>query len=223
MNFIEAHQIVNQYIDAVARIPKGKLLSPVSKLPFYGPGWKTKLVNASKLYVSYVLLWRTWSQEQTENYLDLLAQMDVFFASDNEANAVNDAKATLDKHKNSNALLKRINAEKIDAANKIMQRYINDRGDQFEDGRRRKEEVIKVFNQMYYYKINTFDVRKNNGEDLLLLIDEYCQEAYRVAGIEFGEDDGFYFFPFDKMCEFLSNPSLRQYYEKYEGYLRMYA
>ncbi len=207
MNIIEAQQMVNQYIDALAKCPPGCELMPASVLPFYTYytiEWKNKLMDASKLYISYVILCNTWTQEQIERYLDLLIQMDRF-APDVEVRELNEALEL--KAQYNNELLKKVHASKLKKADETIQQIMKKRGNFIEKGTRRKDELIKFFNQMLSYKISSFDSQQKEGENFFRLIDEYCQKTYRTAGIESGQNDSFNFYLLAQCESFFNAPA----------------
>ncbi|MBR0599020.1 hypothetical protein [Sinanaerobacter chloroacetimidivorans] len=195
MNFIDAHKIVHNYAGAMAKgaDDNALLFRPLSYIPFQN---KDKVIDAHKIFYSHMIFYNTRTQEQYEQYNNILKFLK-FFVPDDIYKSV----------------IKLVKKNKMKEASTFMSDYIDKPS-------YRLEEVEDYFSTMIDIKNQSLELYdKNEIKTMEDLIYNYCIRAYQHANIEYKEEYFYYFFKFDVMKDYVDDVNYIKYYHKYRDYI----
>lgn len=211
MNLLEAHRIVQEYVDVFAKKRNQPWGISVEYIPSYSEHWKSDLVTSYKLFLAHGLLWQTVTNDSVTQYLNLLKLANTVVPA-KEAQMAKQAYQVFEKGKNSK-VYRMLHKEKYEIASAAFVRQIAKQMQMFQT------DVPEAFNHMLNFRNEVLwpklDQGMRTGEAVLF----YCKEAYKTAGEPYSENDYLYFYSFDQMRKWLNNSELKQFYKPYEEYL----
>lgn len=216
MNFLDAHKIINDYIDVSAATPTTKVARRLSVLK----ETKENILIAYKLFVSHMFAFNTRTQHEYENLYSLMLLLPIYV--DDE---IVDGLEECEKIINSRGIARLKNKSAIPFAEEKFLRLskevlrlselscIKAELSGFEkEIMPAAESLSKALNTMPTGTRETMNKRFE-------IIGQYCCEAYRCAGIKMEEDDVDYFLPFSVLRRFSEYPSLGYLYDRYKDYI----
>lgn len=203
MNLLEAHKMVNQFIDIIASDKLSAYMPfaiPETILPFYHEGWQNTLVKAAKLYIAYLLMWSK-QQEYTSGIIDLISTKASCFIPEETAKICQE----------SFELLLTNNGKISSNANITLPTATLFPTD----------DIRKHYNTMLDYKNNVL-LKNWSSETMHQELTDYCYTAYENAGVPYKDGYDVFFYPFYAMREYAKNDKLKQHFSGYEEYLAEY-
>lgn len=216
MNFLDAHRIVNDYIDICATTPITKVARRISELKES----KENILVAYKLFVSHMFAFNTRSQQEYEMLNTLMLLLPIY-VDDEIVDGLEECEKIINSRgisrlKNKSAIpfakekFLRLSKEvlKLSEASSIMEEL-----SEFEKEIMPIAEALsKTLNSM---PTGTRETMNRRFEEIA----RYCHEVYKCVGIQIEEDDIEYFLPFAVLRQFSEYPSLGYLYDRYKAYI----
>ena len=199
MDYIEAHRIVNNYIDEMVRLGK------YEKTPFYRKSafsnTKEEILCAYFVYlaVGYRYGGGIYPQQLIDAWYTTLSALTIPWVDDSFANEYRECERILNDKSFFGRLKYRAAIPFVEEKRK---RMIFDSQRQDENIDEIYERII-VFRKRIYELINKYVEKEKTISDTVkacdaarkVLHDEYCQEAYKLIGINLRQEDVLYFYP----------------------------
>ena len=211
MNLLDAHRIVQEYVDVFAKKRNQPWGISAKYIPSYSEHWKSDLVTSYKLFFAHGLLWQTQNGKTLTQYLNLLKMANTV-VDDREAVQAERAYRIMDKGLNSK-VYRSLHKEKYEVASAAFMSLTVKQMKIFQT------DVPEAFNHMLHFRnevlLPIFGRGSHTGDAVVF----YCKEAYKTAGIQYSENDYLYFYSFDQMRKWINDPELSKYYKPYEKYL----
>lgn len=225
MNYLDAWRIVNDYIDFYANgINQKYYVYSTTLLPFAkgleDNEWKESLINASCIFWSHALFWRTRTIEQLKQYYALISNDGTnWFVNTKRADNINEAWDILGKGIDSK-LYKYFNKKKYQLAEQVITTA--------HEGKAKSLDERDIFHNTISHMENYLDEiceKYGNslcGKTLENAVRDYCTETYRVINLEMPSNAVYFFWTFEQMRELSKYPDIAHYYNKYSGILFRY-
>lgn len=225
MNFLDAWGIVNDYIDFYAKGINTKYYVYATDLLHFAKGldddvWKERFINASCIFWSHEIFWRTRTPEQFRQYYTLISHDGVsWFVNSKRADIINDAWRILEKGTESK-VYKFLNKKKYQLAEQVIVTAHNGKAESLDE----RNVLWNTISHMEKYMSIIFDKYGSNlsGKTLESAVKDYCEETYRVINVKMPSNAANYFWTFEQMRKLLKNPDIAHYYDKYEKILFTY-
>lgn len=211
MNLLEAHKIVQEYVDVFAKARNMMWGISAKYIPSYSEHWKSDLVTSYKLFLAHGLLWQTLDNDSVTQYLSLLKRANSVLP-EKEAAKARQAYLVFEKGMGSK-VYRTLHKEKYEIAKDAFLHYSSEQMQLFQT------DVPEAFNHMLHFRNEILWPRLNQGMPTGEAVRFYCKEAYKTAGEPYSDNDYAYFFSFDQMRKWLNNSELKQFYKPYEEYL----
>lgn len=211
MNLLEAHKIVQEYVDVFAKGRNKMWGISAEYIPSYSDHWKSDLVTSYKLFLAHGLLWQTLNDDSVTQYLNLLLLANAVVPA-NEAEKARQAYEVYEKGKNSKTY-RVFHKEKYELA---LDAFLRHKAQQMQPF---QTDVPEAFNHMLHFRNEILWPKLDQGMPTGEAVRFYCKEAYKTAGEPYSDNDYAYFFSFDQMRKWLNNLELKQFYKPYEEHL----
>jgi hypothetical protein len=220
MNFLDAHKIVHGFADAVAEgcEDKDDFFISVDKLHFHYD--KDLIVSAFQIFISHMILYKTRTKEEFEQYKVVYMSNISRFMPYNEILKFRKYSKIIG---NKNFIYKILNKDKIRMAGELYAKVMKERID-WDNPYRIDDIFYTTVGEMQEYKIELFErLNTVSNEEFSNVYDEiidlYARKAYELANIEYKDDYFYCFQDFDSLREALKLEQYKNYYKGYEDYI----
>ncbi len=217
MNFIEAHEIVHKYAEAIGKGHDGALLCrPISTLT----NTPEEITIAHKIFLAHVIMFKTRTKEEFDKYITCYRFLPTFVDDDLYNKMIYLENITEKK----TLYYKLFHKSNIINARKEIAEYNSILADKYLYSDLRKDIddfVINAEEAFYalYNKIKKND-RKMNSEEYFYLLENYCEKVYELIGVEeCSESDILLFQDFNTLRDWIKNGTYCKYLNQYHDYI----
>ena len=216
MNLLDAHIIVHiKYAGALANHRPGKydlLFRPYSD---YGSDFdKHSIVDAFKLFYSHMILFNTRTNQEFEQYQISLQYLDSFLPDNDMERVRKSAKILLDKSLRG----KLLNASARDYAQREINYYNSIAFPPYSWA----DEMDLFLPQMLDYKkfwLQEYQQHKGDQNVFWQSVEQYCDQAYKLANIPQAPNDKIFFAPFEQLRRDVLDSPFKELLTPYADYI----
>lgn len=225
MNYLDAWRIVNDYIDFYAKDINQKYYVYSTELLPFAKGlddneWKESFINASCIFWSHEVFWRTRPLEHFKLYYSLLSHDgDLWFANSKRADNINNIWEILERGTESK-IYRFFNKKKYQLAEQVIATAHEGKSKSLDEHKVLWNTISHM--EKYLDKISEKYGNSLSGKTLENAVGDYCEETYRVINVEMPSNAMYFFWTFEQMRKLSKNPDIAHYYDEYAKILLTY-